>query len=364
MSVSKDFLSNTLVSKDYPNFVDSESTKKRLATIANISASNKETPLSTTTQQQEQLSLLDLVISVYSTIANLNIDQIMNRPFTQKEMDLLNATSSFSDMDTIDYAVFPGHLNNQHHLHGSSIVGGGENMVDGSITTTASANVTATSGINNNNMSSLLSSNIRSSTLTKMMSTDSRSSDANTVKRAAQLIKMHFINFMGHFPISKLRTSSLCALINETDDNPFCSNQLMTQQQDMTSTSKLELDVFNSPNVLVFIVGGTSIISFIELSPDSIDSVILSKLSSSSTSNSNNNFLNIQSQRPIRIIIRNILGKFSWNCLALQVPLLPNNSSMVNLFSGLKRPEPVIKSIVTSNGHYQRLESKEKSLYS
>lgn len=193
------------------------------------------------------------------------------------------------------------------------------------------------------------------------LASDARSADATTVKRAAQCILNHFLTFIGHFPVPKLRTTSLCALINEADDNPAMANG----NGSCTTESKLEMEALNSPNVLMFVVNGCTVVSFVELAPDALDSSLLTKLLTSSsryssTSSLNNQTigssssqLNLIKQRPIRIIIRNLLGKFSWNAVALASPLLPTEVSQRNNFNRQLRPEPVIRSIATaSNGHY------------
>ncbi|KAJ6217801.1 hypothetical protein RDWZM_008958 [Blomia tropicalis] len=300
MSVPKDFLTTTIVSTDYPNFVESEMRTKRMDESANIA--NEPKP---------PVTLLELVVSVFSTIANLNILEISQRRIDPRQMEALNGAHSFSDIDVIDYTVLP--------------------QADRSSWRSDFAD----------NSNQLMSSPMKHfNGLTQIGLVDSRTADANTVKRAAQLILLHFLNFMGHFPAPKLRTTSVCAFINEADDNSYVSTQ----------TDKLELETLNSPNVLSFIVDETSIISMIELSSDCTDSEILSRLASSINSTSSSlSKLNMQKQRPIRVIVRNLLGKFSWKFTALQFPLLAEvNTKAFNA----KRQEPIVRSIATSNGHY------------
>ena len=83
---------------------------------------------------------------------------------------------------------------------------------------------------------------------------DSKNADVNAVKLSAKLILMHFLSFMGHFPIPKLSTSSLCAVINEADDG--CANS-------QNCSDKIDLETINSPNVQAFVVGDNCLVSFV-----------------------------------------------------------------------------------------------------
>ncbi|XP_054153111.1 ral GTPase-activating protein subunit alpha-1-like isoform X2 [Oppia nitens] len=117
--------------------------------------------------------------------------------------------------------------------------------------------------------------------------------DAITIRLAANLIIGHFINFYCHFPQSGLGAAKLSCLINENDDNICLSN-----------TETFDLDVVNAPNVLFFLVNNSSIISFTELPEESPNS----KETDSQTD---------VSKTPVRVIVRNLLGKFSLDCKQL-----------------------------------------------
>lgn len=232
MSVNKEYLTNTMVSRDYPTFVE-ESLNKY---------SDSRDPNSGFTAPR--ITLLDLVIFLFTNITNLNSD----RPGRSNEPVSLN------EMDTIDYTI----------TNTASLYAKGDEPSSGT-----SAN------------------------------------DIETLKKAAHLILMHFLNFMGHFPLPKLRTVSLCSLINENDDNTS------TPQSD-----KVDYEALNSPNVLVFIVNNTCLMSFVELPPEAVDSTVLSKISHS------NEMMSLHKAKPIRVIIRNLLGKFCWDCVMLTSPVL------------------------------------------
>ena len=114
-------------------------------------------------------------------------------------------------------------------------------------------------------------------------------SDANTIRLAANLIIGHFINFLGHFPQQGLGAARLSCLINENDDN-----------LGLSSNGTFDPEVLNAPNVLFFLINNSSIISFTELPEESAGKENDSTITLCKT--------------PVRTIVRNLLGKFSWDC--------------------------------------------------
>ena len=114
-------------------------------------------------------------------------------------------------------------------------------------------------------------------------------SDATTIRLAANLIIGHFINFLGHFPQPSLGAARLSCLINENDDNLGLSN-----------SETFDPEVLNAPNVLFFLINNSSIISFTELPEES--------------SSKENDSCVALCKTPVRTIVRNLLGKFSWDC--------------------------------------------------
>lgn len=117
----------------------------------------------------------------------------------------------------------------------------------------------------------------------------SEDSDANTIRLAANLIIGHFINFLGHFPQPSLGAARLSCLINENDDNLGLSN-----------SETFDPEVLNAPNVLFFLINNSSIISFTELPEE--------------TTGKENDSSVAVCETPVRTIVRNLLGKFSWDC--------------------------------------------------
>ncbi|RWS27967.1 ral GTPase-activating protein subunit alpha-1-like protein, partial [Leptotrombidium deliense] len=116
-----------------------------------------------------------------------------------------------------------------------------------------------------------------------IMKTDN--DDKKVVQLAAKLLVGHLLNFLGHFPLPLLGASRLTCLINEDDENPFFCKP---DDQD-----ELSVDLFSAPNVLFFIVNDCSIVSFVDYG---------------SQSNCNT-----------RMIVRDLIGKFAWDCSQFNV---------------------------------------------
>lgn len=211
----------------------------------------------------QKISLMSLVLLVFNAIANLNISAIVF------DASLDNVTS-FGEMDVMDYTI----SDQQYHAANDTL--------------RRSASPTRKS---------------------VFVGDDTVWQDANTVKRAAQLILLHFHNFMGHFSGAQLQTQSLSALVNENDDNVHVAGG---------ASDKVDLEALNAPNVLVFVISDSCLMSFVELPPDSFHSTLLPKLASSGVGGKNTSAALAGCTQPIRVIIRNLLGKFAWDCAMLQ----------------------------------------------
>ena len=235
----------------------------------------KDFLLETIRNEGGESTLLDHVISVFCLIAGLDEHDIVRKSAGMggDHGDSSSKYQSYSEMEVMDYTLQNEHPNDRS----------GHNTIG--------------------KMKSWINSN------------DSKNADVNAVKLSAKLILMHFLSFMGHFPIPKLSTSSLCAVINEADDG--CANS-------QNCSDKIDLETINSPNVQAFVVGDNCLVSFVELSPDAMDSTIMEKLYNNLPGGQN------VVRKPVRIIIRNLLGRFVWDCLSLESidssiprPLLP-----------------------------------------
>ncbi|XP_028395941.1 ral GTPase-activating protein subunit alpha-2-like isoform X2 [Dendronephthya gigantea] len=73
------------------------------------------------------------------------------------------------------------------------------------------------------------------------------------VRKTAKAVILHIVNHLNHFPLAA-GAARLTSLVNENQDNPYC-----TEQQELTAA------VFSSPNAQFFVVNDSSLISMVEL---------------------------------------------------------------------------------------------------
>ncbi|XP_075587715.1 ral GTPase-activating protein subunit alpha-1 isoform X1 [Dermatophagoides farinae] len=278
MSVSKDFLLNTFVTEEYPGKICQP----------NPIINNRKSSDESSRSNQIKPCLLDLVISLYISVVNLDpVALVKNQSLNSSTSEALKNSPQVGDMDTMDYTIISS--------------------------TNSPRNEDMLTTMNNNNRH-------RGGGLTP--SFDQQIENVSTLKKAANLILLHFMNFMGHFPLPKLRSALLSALINENDDNPYVSS---------AQYDKVDYESLNAPNVLVFTINDTCLMSFVELPIEAFDSTIWTKFLSSTTSDS----FSLFSAKPIRIIIRNVLGKFAWDSIMLASPLVPDKNSISRPLSSL-----------------------------
>ena len=107
---------------------------------------------------------------------------------------------------------------------------------------------------------------------------DAEAEMRSPVRLAAQSLISHFINHLFHFPM-ETGASSLNSMVCEHDDNIKLKNS-----EDLT------LEALNSPNVQVFILNDSTLMSFVELP-------ILDSVAGVKTANST-----------VRLILRDISG--------------------------------------------------------
>ncbi|GIY68478.1 hypothetical protein CDAR_112172 [Caerostris darwini] len=119
--------------------------------------------------------------------------------------------------------------------------------------------------------------------------------DHNLVIRlAAKSLMYHLINHLGHFPMG-VGPSRMTSLVNEHDDVPNLTGD------------ELSAEVFHAPNVQFFVLNSNSIVSFVEI--PALDMPGGGATAGLTTSKSQ-----------VRIIIRDLGGKFSWDCSILYGP--------------------------------------------
>ncbi|CAL1264601.1 unnamed protein product [Larinioides sclopetarius] len=119
--------------------------------------------------------------------------------------------------------------------------------------------------------------------------------DCNLVIRlASKSLMYHLINHLGHFPMG-IGASRLTSLVNEHDDVPNLTGD------------ELSAEVFHAPNVQFFVLNNSSIVSFVEI--PALDMPGGGATAGLTTSKSQ-----------VRIIIRDLGGKFSWDSSILYGP--------------------------------------------
>ena len=110
------------------------------------------------------------------------------------------------------------------------------------------------------------------------------------VRLAARAMVSHFINHLFHFPM-ETGAASLSSMVSEHDDNPF----VVKKSDDLSS------EALQSPNVQIFMLNDSTILSLVELPILNSQSLVGIKTATSQ----------------VRILLRDISGKFCWDATAL-----------------------------------------------
>ncbi|XP_029849633.3 ral GTPase-activating protein subunit alpha-1 [Ixodes scapularis] len=117
---------------------------------------------------------------------------------------------------------------------------------------------------------------------------------SGSVKLAARMILSHLLHQLGHFPMG-LGAAQLTSLVGEQDDVPALRD------------SELSKEVFSAPNIQLFVLNNAAIISLVEIpaqeTPGGAASVGLTT-----------------GKSQVRAIVRDLSGKFAWDCLTLYGP--------------------------------------------
>ncbi|XP_062864110.1 ral GTPase-activating protein subunit alpha-2 [Trichomycterus rosablanca] len=101
----------------------------------------------------------------------------------------------------------------------------------------------------------------------------------------ARMIMTHLVNHLGHHPLSG-GPALLHSLVNENHDNPY------------VESSELSSEVFKSPNLQLFVFNDSTLVSYLQVP-------------SEPTTMSNPNPAEHSSE--VRVIVRDISGKYSWD---------------------------------------------------
>lgn len=112
---------------------------------------------------------------------------------------------------------------------------------------------------------------------------------ASVIRLAARFLLSHILNYVGHFPQNLLGAARLNCLISEYDDNLKVIN------------NDFDFEVLNAPNIQFFLVNNSSVLSFMELPIEDHETV--SKV--------------LKNKCLTRVIIRDICGKYAWDCTQL-----------------------------------------------
>ncbi len=118
------------------------------------------------------------------------------------------------------------------------------------------------------------------------------------IRLAARTLLSHLINHLFHFPLpGAAGAASLSSMVSEHDDLDLPGNA--------GGSEDMPAEVFSAPNVQFFLVNSSTLLSFVEL--PSLDvpggGLHLSGLRSA--------------RSQVRVILRDVSGKFSWDCSAL-----------------------------------------------
>uniref|UniRef100_A0A674EXM4 Ral GTPase activating protein catalytic subunit alpha 2 n=1 Tax=Salmo trutta TaxID=8032 RepID=A0A674EXM4_SALTR len=106
---------------------------------------------------------------------------------------------------------------------------------------------------------------------------------AALIPLTARMIMTHLVNHLGHHPLSG-GPALLHSLVNENHDNPF------------VESSELSSEVFKSPNLQLFVFNDSTLVSYLQ---------VPSELSVPGEAHDNSS--------QVRVIVRDISGKYSWD---------------------------------------------------
>ena len=150
------------------------------------------------------------------------------------------------------------------------------------------------------------------------------------VQLAARTLLSHLVNHLNHFP-QAVGASSLSSQVAEHDDVPSLVSE------------ELNLETFQSPNIQLFVLNNTTLLSLVEI-PGLEEDVEMS------------GFTTAPSQ--VRIILRDISGKFVWDTSVLYTPSNVHNHNpahtdkLVPSWEGVSAPPPA--SVLSPPRHTKR----------
>lgn len=227
-------------------------------------------------------SVLNSVLNLLNDLSsyNLNSSGLQSIVNTQNQNSFI-FKKCFEEDNEIDYTITIDNLVENSALRRNA----NGNKIDTRFTDLPKSN--------NGNLESANSTNISNGTKPQ-----SNVDDLAVIWMASSMLLNHLLTFVGNFPLAKLGASRLSCFLNEYDDNPH-----LTKNVDQT---ELNTDVFNAPNIIYFVVNNSSIVSFIDLSNQTNNSSI------ENSAANKKKFINEKGR--LRVIVRDLTGKFSWTC--------------------------------------------------
>lgn len=144
----------------------------------------------------------------------------------------------------------------------------------------------------------------------------------------ARMVMTHLVNHLGHQPLSG-GPALLHSMVNENHDNPY------------VESSELSSEVFKSPNLQLFVFNDSTLVSYLQIPSDP---------TSLSSTNSKEN------SSEVRVIVRDISGKYSWDGSVLYKTLDKTNSHSST--TGDEPPQHHANCSSTSSSHASRCSSE------
>uniref|UniRef100_A0A8B9RJV8 Ral GTPase activating protein, alpha subunit 2 (catalytic) n=1 Tax=Astyanax mexicanus TaxID=7994 RepID=A0A8B9RJV8_ASTMX len=112
--------------------------------------------------------------------------------------------------------------------------------------------------------------------------TEKKRRNMELIPLTARMIMMHLVNHLGHHPLSG-GPALLHSLVNENHDNPY------------VESSELSSEVFKSPNLQLFVFNDSTLVSYLQIPSEGSSAPPREHASE------------------VRVIVRDISGKYSWD---------------------------------------------------
>ncbi|KFQ55694.1 Ral GTPase-activating protein subunit alpha-1, partial [Nestor notabilis] len=151
---------------------------------------------------------------------------------------------------------------------------------------------------------------------------------------AARTVITHLVNHLGHYPMSggpAMLTSQVC----ENNDNPY------------SESPELSPELFENPNLQFFVLNNTSLVSCIQIQAE--DDMPGGGLSAGLASANSN----------VRIIVRDLSGKYSWDSAILYGPSSLCGSSQQTSFALSLSQQDKVEEALSSFEHVEDVSARD-----